>query len=524
MFRINRYVAGRAESPDPRLKVLVIVGHPRSDSFCGALADAFCEGALVAGTLTERLNLADLDFDPDVHTPSPNNQPLEEDLSRAWALVHWADHLVFVYPTWWGGVPALLKGFLDRLMRPGFAFTTCEGGIGYEGMLTGRSAQLITTMDTPPLAHKLLYREPGRNAMARATLSFCGVRPVRYMALGSVKSATAAQRKAWLIRARCQGQQLAKGQVTRVEKIKHKTGTWLRALRLQFYPMTWIAYTMGALAAAAGGGVFSSSVFWVGYLCLFLLEVATVLINEVVDRDTDSKNRFYSTFTGGSRVLVDGSLSLREAIVGIGVSLAGFAISAGILFVMLPATAVLGSLGVLGILAVLAITYTAPPFKLSYRGLGELDVGITHSIGVLLCGYLFLGGSWTNGMPWLLSLPLFFAILPSIILSGIPDLDADAAAGKRTLAVRFGISGALKLAGGFTLLSAMLAVTWQLFGVTEGAYAGVAYVAVPHASWLYWLLRRRILSDRHEGRMDGLMVVSLAYVLWFGLVPLFGLI
>ncbi len=59
-------------------------------------------------------------------------------------------------------------------MAPGFAFRTCEGGIGDQGLLTGRSAQLITTMDTPPLIHRLLYREPGSNALARATLGFCG--------------------------------------------------------------------------------------------------------------------------------------------------------------------------------------------------------------------------------------------------------------------------------------------------------------------------------------------------------------
>ncbi|CAM4039456.1 Flavodoxin-like fold domain-containing protein [Vreelandella rituensis] len=124
---------------------------------------------------------------------------------------------MFVYPTWWGGAPALLKGFLERIMLPGFAFIPCEGGIGYEGLLKGRSAQLITTMDTPPLIYKLLYRQPGRNALAKATLGFCGIRPVRYLACGPVKDSTARQRQAWLARAKFQGRQLERGRISSFE-------------------------------------------------------------------------------------------------------------------------------------------------------------------------------------------------------------------------------------------------------------------------------------------------------------------
>lgn len=127
------------------MKVLVILGHPRTDSLCGALAEAYRDGARSSGAEVRSLELANLEFDPHVHTPSPNQQPLEDDLDAARELVAWADHLVFVFPTWWGTMPALLKGFLDRVMTPEFAFRSCEGGTGYEGLLQGRSAQLITT-------------------------------------------------------------------------------------------------------------------------------------------------------------------------------------------------------------------------------------------------------------------------------------------------------------------------------------------------------------------------------------------
>nr|WP_275298113.1 NAD(P)H-dependent oxidoreductase [Halomonas campisalis] len=461
-------------------------------------------------------------FDPHVHTPSPNDQPLEADLQQAQELVAWADHLVFVYPTWWGSVPALLKGFLDRIMAPGFAFQTCEGGIGYQGLLDGRSAQLITTMDTPPLIHRLLYRQPGRNAMARATLGFCGVRPVRTLAFGSVKDASPRQRQAWVTRAHREGERLARGRLTPGERLADKAGAWLRALRLQFYPMTWVAYAMGGLAASPGGGVFASPVFWLGYLCLFLLEVATVLVNELVDLRTDRLNRYYSTFTGGSRVLVEGRLSRREVRAGIVIALLGVAASAVGLLIMAPA-APATVIAVLGMLALLAIGYTAPPLMLSYRGLGELDVAVTHSIGVLLCGYVFLGGAWHDPLPWLLSLPLLLAILPSITLSGIPDRQADASAGKRTLAVRLGHRGALRVALVATLLAAGCALVWSLSGLAAGAYAGIGLAVVPHGAWLAWWLVRQLRLSHPPERIDGLMAASLGYVLWFGLIPLFRL-
>lgn len=504
------------------IKVLVILGHPRADSFCGALAEAFCHGARAAGVELRRLDLSGLSFDPQLHTPSPNDQPLEDDLCRARELLLWADHLVIVYPTWWGGAPALLKGFLDRLMAPGFAFRTCEGGIGYQGLLQDRSAQLITTMDTPPLVHRLLYRQPGKNALARATLGFCGIRPVRSLVFGSVKNASADQREAWLVRAERQGRQLQQGRITPMEQLQHKTGAWLRSLRLQFYPMSWVAYAIGALAASPGSPVLGTSVFWVGYLCLFLLEVATVLINEVVDLPTDRRNRYFNAFTGGSRVLVDGSLSLREVKVGIGVALLGL-LASTIWLLSISAAAPAAIVAVLGVLTVLAIGYTAPPLKLSYRGLGEVDVAVTHSIGVLLCGYIFLGGAGHDPTPWLLSVPILLGIMPSITLSGIPDLDADALASKRTLAVRLGFRNALRIALLFVLLSAAAAFAWDAWGVVGGAYTGIAWLVVPHAAVLSWHLYRHIRIDRAPGRIDGLMAASLVYVVWFGVVPLMGL-
>ena len=191
---------------DTILNVLLVMGHPREGSFCAALADAYARGASDAGATVQRLLLAELDFDPHVRVDSPENQELEPDLQRAAGLLAWAEHLVFIYPTWWGTMPALLKGFLDRLLMPGTAFHYFgPRAIDCEGLWTGKSGQLITTMDTPPVIYRWVYRGPGTHAMRNATLGFCGVKPVHALAFGPMRTSTPHQREAWLEKARRAG-------------------------------------------------------------------------------------------------------------------------------------------------------------------------------------------------------------------------------------------------------------------------------------------------------------------------------
>jgi len=159
------------------MRILVVLGHPRQDSLCGALAGSLADGARAVGCEVETLHLGDLAFAVDVTTVSPLQQPLEPDLERARALIAWADHLVFVYPNWWGTMPARLKGFLDRVLLPGFAFREQDGH--YYGLLGPRTAELVTTMDVPPFVYRWIQGAPGRRAMSRATLGLCDIATVR---------------------------------------------------------------------------------------------------------------------------------------------------------------------------------------------------------------------------------------------------------------------------------------------------------------------------------------------------------
>lgn len=504
------------------MRVLVILGHPRNPSLCGALAEAYSDGARAAEAEVRELDLGALDFDPDVHPVSPRDQPLEADLERATALIAWAEHIAVVYPAWWGVGPARLRGFLDRVLQPGFAFFEQENG-RFMGLLNGRTAHLITTMDMPPAIYHLVYRAPGINAMKRSALGFCGIATTAVLALGPVKDSSAKRRAAWLERARALGFSLRDGARGPGARAAGHLLAWVKALRLQFYPLTWIAYSVGALGAIGSERGLDWTAYWIGYACTFFLEAATVFINELGDVESDRRNRNFGPFNGGSRVLVDELLSAGQLRIATLISLVASAACIGWLLdregVEFAALAIL-----FGLMLVLGPGYTAPPLKLSWRGLGELDVALTHSFAVVVFGHLVQGGAWSDPFPWLVSVPLFLAVLPAIIMSGIPDADADREAGKRTLAVRLGLAPATLLALGLTLAAALAVILLKELAILQDALQGMLIWVLPHALLLAILLYRDRQNRRTAGRINVLMVAALSYIVWFALIPFINLI
>lgn len=178
-------------------KILLILGHPSSDSLCGHLADAYVEAALGSGSEVRQIRLGELAFDPILHEGYRKEQTLEPDLRKAQEYIAWAEHLVFVYPTWWGAMPALLKGFIDRIFLPGFAFKYRENSQFWDRLLAGRSAHLLVTMDTPPWYYRWIFRMPGHQQMKRTILEFSGIKPVKVTSFGPVINASAERRASW---------------------------------------------------------------------------------------------------------------------------------------------------------------------------------------------------------------------------------------------------------------------------------------------------------------------------------------
>lgn len=186
-------------------RILVILGHPDSNSFCGAMANAYVEGANAAGSEVRMIAVGDLSFDPVLHKGYNAIQALEPDLVAARESIMWAEHIVFVYPIWWGAMPALLKGFIDRIFLPGFAFKYREGSQLWDRLLAGRSAHLLVTMDTPAWFYRWVYRMPGHNQMKRTILEFSGIKPVAITSFGPIRGSSLQKRQRWLEQAKKYG-------------------------------------------------------------------------------------------------------------------------------------------------------------------------------------------------------------------------------------------------------------------------------------------------------------------------------
>ncbi|MBU3056739.1 NAD(P)H-dependent oxidoreductase [Pseudomonas indica] len=186
-------------------RILVILGSPKHDSLCHALCEAFSQGARRQDHVVRHLRLGDLAFDPVLHGGYDQSQVLEPDLLEAQRQIHWAEHLVFVYPVWWGGLPALLKGFFDRVFLPGFAFKFRGRSQAWDKLLSGRTADLLVTLDTPRWYFRWIYGAPAHRQMVRTILGFCGIRTRRLVEFSPVRISSEEQRQGWLRKAELLG-------------------------------------------------------------------------------------------------------------------------------------------------------------------------------------------------------------------------------------------------------------------------------------------------------------------------------
>lgn len=179
-------------------RILLLQGHPDPDParLCRGLAAAYADAATGAGHEVTRIDVATLDF-PLLTSPEAfEHGQLPPGLTATHAALLACDHLVIVCPLWLGTVPALLKGLLEQLLRPGIAFERRPGVP--KPLLGGRSARLIVTMGTPPLVYRWWYGGYGIRGVERSILSFSGFAPVRRTLIGVVPDPDETLRRRWI--------------------------------------------------------------------------------------------------------------------------------------------------------------------------------------------------------------------------------------------------------------------------------------------------------------------------------------
>jgi putative NADPH-quinone reductase len=161
----------------------MIDGHPDGGRLSHALLDRYA-AALPSDARVTRIAVRDLRFDPNMRHGYTEDQPWEPDLKHLADIIAEADHLVFAFPMWWGAEPAMLKGLIDRLFLPGHAFRYREGKTSWDKLYTGRSADVVITMDTPPWFLRLGYGDAIAKRWTRQILGFVGMAPVRIFRFG----------------------------------------------------------------------------------------------------------------------------------------------------------------------------------------------------------------------------------------------------------------------------------------------------------------------------------------------------
>ena len=187
--------------------ILLIQGHPDATAphLCHALAEHYRRGAETAGHVVREVNVATLDFPLLRSEQEWEHGSLPATLAEAQQAIAWAEHLVLFFPLWLGDMPALLKGFLEQVARPGFAFGKDRNNPLNAKGLTGRSARVVVTMGMPALVYRYYFRAHSVKSLERNILGFVGIAPVNESLIGMVGKLDAQAAGKWFAKMRAFG-------------------------------------------------------------------------------------------------------------------------------------------------------------------------------------------------------------------------------------------------------------------------------------------------------------------------------
>ncbi len=171
-----------------RKRILLIQGHPDTaqDHLCHALASAYAAGAIGVGHEVRTTTVALLDFPLLRSQHDWEEGTVPRGLEQAQDDIQWAQHMVMFFPLWLGDMPAVLKGFLEQVARPGFAFAGKRVDIRGNKPLAGRSARVVVTMGMPALLYRWYFRAHSVKSLKRNVLRFVGIKPVSHTLIGKV--------------------------------------------------------------------------------------------------------------------------------------------------------------------------------------------------------------------------------------------------------------------------------------------------------------------------------------------------
>ena len=187
------------------MNLLILLAHPGPASFNHALADAVRDALQADGHAVTYHDICAEGFAPALPAAEiPAAAVLPPELQRHCDELRAADGLVIVHPNWWGQPPAVLKGWIDRVLRPGVAYRFLPGDTGEGvpvGLLRARTAVILNTSNTHAAREQAAFGDPLEAIWKRCIFDLCGVRDVRRRMFSVLVASTPAQRAAWLAEA-----------------------------------------------------------------------------------------------------------------------------------------------------------------------------------------------------------------------------------------------------------------------------------------------------------------------------------
>ncbi len=184
------------------MKVLIVYAHPYEDSFNHAILESTIQGLKCAGHEYSLIDLNEEGFNPvltkDELKVYPAGDFLDSNVGEYLANIKDAEHLVFIFPIWWGGVPAVLKGFFDKVFLKNETYEF--KGMFPVGKLKGRSATVISTMNSPKVFYNWYAKSPIKRTVINGTLKLCGIKPVKWIEFSKVLSISQQKRDRMLNR------------------------------------------------------------------------------------------------------------------------------------------------------------------------------------------------------------------------------------------------------------------------------------------------------------------------------------
>jgi NAD(P)H dehydrogenase (quinone) len=176
-------------------KIFILLGNPDSETLSGEFTSTYENAAKAAGHEVRRMNIGDMAFDPILHKGYKVIQEMEPDLHTMQDNVNWCDHFVLVYPNWWSGMPALLKGMFDRAWLPRFAFSFKKDSMGWSRLLKGKTSRVIVLSKTAPFSIWLMFGGY-TNQISRGILGFSGLK-VKVTKIGNSENLAPQTKDKW---------------------------------------------------------------------------------------------------------------------------------------------------------------------------------------------------------------------------------------------------------------------------------------------------------------------------------------